>query len=230
MSKQPVKRLADFFRTFPGFTYNPNRMAELEFARLQQSQRLLKSDPRLKKIRRQFLEALVAETGSPVHTFFVNGYSGFDYNSGASPKQEFERLKVSLKWKASGSEGKKAKTLFEKAFEKEFNSELDLFFRSFKDFSYNPREPSKFEFTRLTKMIQHKFFSAFDEEFSSHFGANENNLQTWECLCKVLGVDFQPLPKTIPECKEVSSYYRGKFPNSAVAPGDSFSDLESLEA
>lgn len=213
MLKSPFKWLSHFPRTFPAFTYSSGRPAELGLRRLLGTRKSPKSSPEFKEAYKRFTWASDAETNTPLYKFFFNGYKGFDYNSRASPKSEFERLRVHEKWKATDRQYERAKRLFEEAFEKEFGSELDMFFRRFKNFRYNPWASPKLEFIRLVeemrwdlngnvyKDARRGFFNAFANEFDSHFGVDGEHITAWQFLCEVLGV---PPPETIDGCMEVS--------------------------
>lgn len=222
MSKSGVKTLEAFFRTFPAFAYNSKRPAEQEFCRLWDSQGWQGSSTKFMTIRKQFLQALVRETNSPVHRFFVDGYEKFDYDSGASPREQFEQLRRFKGWDTSSPAHTKAKLRFEKLFKAEFNSEVDKFFRKYERFDYDPRSSPKLEFRRLQYRMRwgrknrspkeievyeearDDFFGAFIDEFDTHIGTDERDIRTWESLCKALGVDFEPAPTSIGQCKRVS--------------------------
>lgn len=231
MSRSSVQHLKAFFLKFPAFSYNAKRPAEKEFCLLWDSQGWKKSSTTFKTIRRQFLKALVEETNSPVHKFFVNQYEGFDYDSGASPRKEFDRLQRFEGWNQFSSPGAKAKGLFEEAFKKDFNSKVDIFFREFEDFDYNPRASPKLEFRRLKLRrgwgkgrgghgvhggyesiekekayvkARNEFFHAFGDELDAHFGTDGDDIKTWESLCRELGVDHEPAPTSISQCRKAS--------------------------
>lgn len=215
-----------FFAQFPGFAYNSRTQEELEFARLCDLQGWSEASPEYKEIRKQFLQALVQETDAPVHRFFVN-YVDFDYHSRASPKEEFERLRVFRRWSKTSKTYKRAKRLFQEAFTLEFDSDLDVFFCSFPGFDYNPRNEPKAEFERLRKFkkwrrcnkkkadmteadheledeyrqAREDFFEAFVSVFSYFFGV-AGDLKNWGFLCDILAIS--PVPATIEECQEVS--------------------------
>lgn len=229
MSKPGALRA--FFRNFPAFVYNPKLPAETEFCRLWESRKWGKSSPEFKTIRRHFLKAVVKETDSPVHKLFVKRYENFDYDSEASPRRELERLRISEGWHQSSPSCVKAKALFETAFEKDFNGKVDIFFRKFGSFDYNPRSSFKREFERLKELMgwrgiprklresgtykksekdvaydkaSYEFFRAFADGFDTHFGTDENNIKAWKSLCRSLEVDYEPVPTTIDQCKGVS--------------------------
>lgn len=231
MSKPGVEHLKAFFLKFPAFSYNAKLPAEKEFCLLWDSQGWVKASTKFKTIRRQFLNALVKETQSPVHKFFVNQYEGFDYDSGASPRKEFDRLQRFEGWSQFSPPCAKAKGLFEKAFKEDFNSEVDIFFREFEDFDYNPRGSPKLEFRRLMQWrgwgeergslgarggyekiekekaymkARNKFFRAFGDELDTHFGTDGDGIKTWKSLCETLGVDYEPAPTSINQCQKAS--------------------------
>ncbi|KAL0632737.1 hypothetical protein Q9L58_008368 [Maublancomyces gigas] len=231
MSRSGVQSLKTFFLKFPAFSYNAKRPAEKEFCRLWDTHGWEKSSTEFKTIRRQFLKALVKETDSPVHKFFVNQYEKFDYDSGASPRKEFDRLQRFEGWNQFSPPCARAKGLFEEAFKEDFNSKVDIFFRKFEDFDYNPRASPKLEFRRLKLRrgwgegrrghgvrggyeriekekayvkARNEFFRAFGDELDAHFGTDGDGIKTWESLCKALGVDYEPAPTSISQCQKAS--------------------------
>jgi hypothetical protein len=54
---------------------------------------------------------------------------------------------------------------------------------------------------RKWKTIQARFRRAFEAEFVSVFGANDNYRAGWEALCELLDVD--PVPPSVTQCKKV---------------------------
>lgn len=216
----------DFFANFTtdAFTYNPRVQPELEFIRLRGVREWDQTTPEYKKVRREFLQALVKETKGPVHAFFVDRHPDFDYESRASPKLEFQRLRELRGWLASSRPYKREKRLFREAFDHEFDSDLDEYFKGFPEFDYNPRNEPKTEFERLRKLkkwtkkkykgteqdqrlkeeyreAREAFYEAFVGVFSYFFGVS-GDLHNWEFLCDLLGVS--PIPATVEECKLVS--------------------------
>lgn len=169
-------------------------------------------------MRRKFLTALVAETKSPVHAYFVNQEDFLEYNSTASPHAEFSRLGHLRKSPVN-------RATFDTAFRAEFNGPLDSFFLRYSEFKYNPRGAHMAEFRRLVaakhwdperaKHEEHRteresiaynsartaFFDAFRDEFDHLFGGNSKDFSTWQKLCTTLGVD--PMPRDVKECKRV---------------------------
>lgn len=215
----------DFFATFTAdFNFDSKTQPELELARLRNLRGWDQTTPEYKKVRREFLEALVKETKAPVHTYFVLQFPDFDYDSRASPKLEFQRLRQFRNWKAASRPYKRARRLFLEAFDQEFDSDLDVFFKDFKTFDYNPRNEPKAEFERLRvhkkwkknykktpadqilkeeyQAIRDEFFEAFVGVFSYYFGLDKD-YHNWEYLCGLLGVN--PIPSTAEECEKVSN-------------------------
>jgi len=89
---------------------------------------------------------------------------------------------------------------------------LDIFFRSFPTFDYDPSLPPAISFTNLRR---HEGWSrgsaiaddawdsyqyALENELHMWYGA-ENDLTTWHTLCRAIGVE--PLPKTCEQCEGV---------------------------
>lgn len=222
----PVGSMDEFFVGFVAvdFIFNPKTQPELELARLRNLREWDQTTAEYKKVRRDFLEALVKETKAPVHTYFVLQFPDFDYDSRASPKLEFQRLREFRKWKTASRPYKRSRSLFLEAFDQEFDSDLDVFFKDFKTFDYNPRNEPKAEFERLRlhkkwkkkykntpadqlkkqeyQTIRDEFFEAFVGVFSYYFGLNKD-YHNWEYLCILLGV--HPIPLTVEECVKVSS-------------------------
>lgn len=206
----------DFFARYNDdrFTYNPRDQPELEFIRLRDARGWSDTGKAGKRVRREFLVALVRETKSPVHAYFVEKHPTFNYDSRASPKLEFQRLAMVRGWKETKRPYKRARSFFEEAFDQEFNSDLDNFFKTFPNFDYNPRNEPKAELRRLTKgwdrngdvyeEARDDFFTAFVNEFESHFGTDEDDIESWESLCRALGVDLEPIPPSVTQCKRVS--------------------------
>lgn len=216
----------DFFAKFTAdfdFVFNPKTRPELELARLRNLKGWDQTTPEYKKIHREFLEALVKETNeAPVHTYFILQFPDFDYDSRASPKLEFQRLREFRRWKIGSRPYKRARRLFVEAFDQEFDSTLDVFFKDFKTFDYNPRSEPKAEFERLRvhkkwkkkygkspadqilkqeyQAIRDEFFDAFAEVFVYFFGVTKD-YHNWEYLCTLLGV--RPIPLTAEECEKV---------------------------
>lgn len=215
----------DFFAKFTDdFTFDPKTQPELELARLRNLRGWNVTTPEYKKVRREFLEALVKETKAPMHTYFVLQFPDFDYDSRASPKLEFQRLREFRKWKTGSRPDKRARRLFVEAFDQEFDSDLDEFFKNFKTFDYNPRNEPKAEFERLRihkkwkkkygktpaeqilkdeyQAIRDEFFEAFVGVFIYFFGlAKDYNY--WGYLCDLLGV--HPIPSTPEGCEKVNN-------------------------
>lgn len=206
--------MEDFFAAFPGFVHSLNESPEKNFCRLQNTQEW--SDLEYLTFRRQFLDALVESTQSPVHRFFVTEHPDFlTYASDMPPRSEFERLRIFKNWTSDGLFAD-SKALFETAFHAEFSTALDTYFASCPDdFLYNPRRAPMVEFNRLMRRnkwkrgddrhrrAQTSFFAAFIVDFDSYFGGDENDITTWQELCEVLGVD--PIPEAMTKCQKVSN-------------------------
>ncbi|KAK8913373.1 Zinc finger protein 358 [Metarhizium anisopliae] len=89
---------------------------------------------------------------------------------------------------------------------------LDIFFRSFPDFDYNPSLPPA---TTYAYLRQHegwrrgdvdstdawdRYQDALESELRMWYGS-EDDLTAWHALCRAIGVN--PLPKTCKHCEEV---------------------------
>lgn len=216
-----------FFATFSAaaadFTFNPKTQPELELRRLQTLLNWDRSSAFYSQVHRDFLRALVDETKAPVHTYFVQHFPDFDYDSRGSPRAEFARVCVLRGLRPGSRPYKRLRRLFVTAFDQEFDSDLDAFFKEFKTFDYNPRNEPKAEFERLHahkgwkkkygkspaeqvrkeayQAIRDEFFDAFVGVFSYYFGLT-GDYHNWEYLCGLLGVI--PIPETAEECKKVS--------------------------
>lgn len=205
------------------FIFNPKTQPELELHRLVTLLKWDRASASYSQVYRDFLFALVKETKAPVHTYFVQHFPDFAYNSRASPRAEFQRVCVQRGWRSGSGPYKRFRGLFLEAFEQEFDSDLDVFFKEFKTFDYNPRNEPKAEFERLSahkkwkkqygetpeeemrkqeyKAIRDEFFEAFVGVFSYYFGLS-GDYHNWEYLCGLLGVS--PIPETAEECEKVS--------------------------
>jgi hypothetical protein len=89
---------------------------------------------------------------------------------------------------------------------------LDVFFRSFPTFDYDPSSPPATSFTNLrehegwrrgdaeSQDAWNRYQDALESELHMWFGA-ENDLTAWHALCRAIGV--KPLPQTCEQCEEV---------------------------
>jgi hypothetical protein len=89
---------------------------------------------------------------------------------------------------------------------------LDVFFRSFPTFDYDPSLPPATSYTNLqrqegwrrgsaaSKDAWNRYQDALQSELHMWYGA-ENDLTAWHALCRAIGV--KPLPKTCEQCEEV---------------------------
>lgn len=211
--------LLSFFDAFPSFARDPSRTPEQDFRLLQEQQGWEPSTPTYIEHRRKFFTALVDETHSPVHAFFVDHEDFLEYNSTASPYTEFSLLEQL-------NEHPPDRAAFNAALRAEFNGPLDKFFRAYPQFQYNPRGAPMGEFRRLVshnawdperaKQEEHaqepasraynaaktSFFDAFRKEFDHLFGDDAEAVSTWQSLCETLGVE--PIPGSVTQCRKVS--------------------------
>lgn len=216
-----------FFSRFPEFVYNRRRSAEHEFNRLRVTKGWLHYPLEYKTIYKEFLQSLYKGAGdeAAVHEFFITRYPNFDYKTRDSPTSEFQRLKSYQGWEEDSDEYKRARSLFEDAYDREFIRDVDGFFNSFPEFDYNPRNEAKAEFERLRESkgwigkvgeipdkvkkkkdmyyrARREFFGAFISDFTYFFGNGEEK-KDWVFLCDALQV--HPVPRTIEDCKTVTS-------------------------
>lgn len=89
---------------------------------------------------------------------------------------------------------------------------LDVFFRSFPSFNYDPSLPPATSYANLKRQegwrrnsaasddAWNRYQDALQSELHLWYGA-ENDLTAWHALCRAIGVD--PLPKTCEQCEEV---------------------------
>ncbi|TVY12902.1 hypothetical protein LARI1_G009146, partial [Lachnellula arida] len=90
---------------------------------------------------------------------------------------------------------------------------LDVFFRSFPAFDYDPSLPPATSYTNLQRQERwrrgsaasvdgwNRYQDALQSELHLWYGA-ENDLTAWHALCRAIGVD--PLPKTCEQCEEAA--------------------------
>ncbi|KAF2460790.1 hypothetical protein BDY21DRAFT_376649 [Lineolata rhizophorae] len=88
---------------------------------------------------------------------------------------------------------------------------LDIFFRSFPTFDYNPSLPPTTSYANLrrhkgwrrsnaaSKDAWNRYQDALESELRMWYGA-ENDLTAWHALCRAIGVE--PLPQTCAQCQE----------------------------
>lgn len=212
--------IATFFDAFSSsFTRDTSKTPEHDFRLLQEQNCWEVGSNSYTKIRRKFLAALVAETRSPVHAFFVKHRYFFEYDCTAPPHTEFARL-------TSLSRRRISRATFSAALVAEFNGPLDTFFFRYPILEYNPRGAPMAEFRRLVSAngwdperarnpehsrepesraynnARSAFFDAFRNEFDHRFGADAEGIVTWQSLCETLGID--PMPGSVTQCKKVS--------------------------
>jgi uncharacterized protein YlaI len=88
---------------------------------------------------------------------------------------------------------------------------LDVFFRSFPTFDYDPSLPPATSYTNLRRQkgwrrgsaasdAWNRYQDALQSELHMWYGA-ENDLTAWHALCRAIGVE--PLPRTCEQCEEV---------------------------
>jgi hypothetical protein len=223
--------LKPFFAAFPNFVRDTEKPPETDFRRLQEAEKWENSSDEYKAARRTFLKTLVDETKSPVHRYFFKHHKDFiEYDSDGSPRYQLDRLRTLKGWDEADTLAAFHK--FQQAFELEFKGEVDLFFAQYPDFPYNPRGNPMAEFKRLTEhkgwdlkdincfgygieekntpelrieceAAQTEFFLAFRDEFEITFGADDEDVGTWQNLCLLLGVD--PIPESMLLCRRVSN-------------------------
>jgi hypothetical protein len=91
-------------------------------------------------------------------------------------------------------------------------SPLDVFFRSFPTFDYDPSLPPATSYANLREHkgwrrgsaasddAWNRYQDALQSELHMWYGA-ENDLTAWHALCRAIGIE--PLPKTCEQCEEV---------------------------
>ena len=91
---------------------------------------------------------------------------------------------------------------------------LDVFFRSFQNFDYDPSLPPATSFANLqrhggwrresdlSRNAWDRYQDALQRELAIWFGA-EDDLTAWHALCRAIGV--QPLPRTCEKCEQVGN-------------------------
>lgn len=212
--------LASYFDCFStSFTRDLTLHPEHDFRHLQEQKNWKIGSSIYNEQRRQFLTAVVAESQSPVHAFFIGHPTFLEYDTTASPVHELSRLQRQI-------DGPVDHAAYDAAFLAEFHGPLDSFFREYPVLDYNPHGPPMGEFRRLVsasgwdperakrrenartpesrayRRARTAFFDAFRNEFDSLFGSDVEDFATWKSLCETLGVN--PVPDTVTQCRKVS--------------------------
>jgi hypothetical protein len=93
---------------------------------------------------------------------------------------------------------------------------LEGFFSQYPEFQSQPSNSPVVEFNWLCKendwkkndpekkAARYQFNVAIKEEFDDLYGSDENDIDNWHKLCRVLGID--PVPDTLRECRAVSRH------------------------
>jgi hypothetical protein len=99
-------------------------------------------------------------------------------------------------------------------YQQDTEAPLDVFFRSFPAFNYDPSLPPATSYANLQRQegwrpnsaasddTWNRYQDALQSELHLWYGA-ENDLTAWHALCRAIGVD--PLPKTCEQCEEVGN-------------------------
>jgi hypothetical protein len=97
----------------------------------------------------------------------------------------------------------------------ETETPLDVFFRSFPTFDYNPSLLPATSYANLREYegwrrgsaasndAWNRYQDALQSELHIWYGA-ENNLTAWHALCRAIGIE--PLPKTCEQCEKVGDH------------------------
>jgi len=213
-----LANMNNFFAQFRGFDYDRTNSPEHEFERLRVLRQWNEGTKTYKTHRRAFLAALLAHTMSPIHRFFIETYPFPCYSPSAHPKHEFSRLAEVRKWKATNRPYRKAEEEFNKAYQKEFGSRVLDFFEEYEEefegFEYNPRGSPEAELDRLAEFngwgyrslewreALDLFHDAIRFDFNKTFGCDDDDIDGWRFLCKVLGVRGAA-PETAEACRMV---------------------------
>jgi len=208
----------NFFAQFRGFDYDRTNSPEHEFERLRVLRQWNEGTKTYKTHRHAFLAALLAHTMSPIHRFFIETYPFPCYSPSAHPKHEFSRLAEVRKWKATNRPYRKAEEEFNKAYQKEFGSRVLDFFEEYEEefegFEYNPRGSPEAELDRLAEFngwgyrslewreALDLFHDAIRFDFNKTFGCDDDDIDGWQFLCEVLGVQGAA-PETAEACRMV---------------------------
>jgi hypothetical protein len=85
---------------------------------------------------------------------------------------------------------------------------MSTYWNAYPDFLHNPAEPLQQEFKLLAA---HRGWTGAEykrewercgrEEFSHHFGRDDNRLAGWQAMCSTVGVKM--VPDSITQCKKV---------------------------
>lgn len=90
---------------------------------------------------------------------------------------------------------------------------IDKFFAQHPGFDYDPSAPIWMEFNRMCddyewdsddyefRNARRNFKSAMVQQFNSLYGTDENDLSSWQNLCRILGI--QPVPERLKDCRKV---------------------------
>ena len=91
---------------------------------------------------------------------------------------------------------------------------MDAFFAEYSDYSFDPMRPIVEQFKRMarelhfgeikTKEAREDLRGAMVLDFNDVFGVDENDLESWQRLCRLLQVS--PIPDNIDECHAVCSF------------------------
>lgn len=90
---------------------------------------------------------------------------------------------------------------------------MDAFFATYPSFTH---EPEASYFTEFNRLLEHygwsekaharrkalkRFRTALTVEFNTRFGTDHKDLEAWQNLCVVLGLE--PVPESITQCRKV---------------------------
>lgn len=88
---------------------------------------------------------------------------------------------------------------------------LQTYFNKYPTFAYDDTKASTSEFYRMCDFFDWDedekddarglFKDALVQEFNIIYGTDENNIESWNTLCRVLNVD--PIPQGLDACREV---------------------------
>jgi hypothetical protein len=91
---------------------------------------------------------------------------------------------------------------------------IDSFFAEHSDFDYDSSAPIWTEFNRMCDAFEwdsedyemrearRQFKSAMVQQFNDLYGTDEEDLNSWQNLCRILNID--PVPEGLKECRKVS--------------------------
>jgi hypothetical protein len=92
---------------------------------------------------------------------------------------------------------------------------LDEFFSQYPTFDYDPSEPVMSEFYRMCDFFDWDkddfektearglLKDALTQQFNSIYGTDVNSIESWQTLCRVLGI--APMPEGLHACRGVSA-------------------------